>query len=511
MTTPTIQSPIRTVALVSLGCPKNLVDSEKMLGLLAEAGLIPTDDHDSADAIVINTCGFLEAAKVESMDAINEAVERKRHGAVQRVVVAGCLVQRHRARLLDWQPGIDAIVGVFDRDRIVQAVRGDGSQRDGPDRWIARSALQAAKVRGRDVTGLTIHGKRGIGYYESDDARLRLTPRHWAYLRISEGCNRNCAFCTIPAIRGAMRSKPLDAVIAEARELIDDGAFELNLIGQDTTAYGADIGDDAGLPGLLRAVNEILEPIHGWGRLMYAYPSSLTDEMIDTIASLPNIVKYVDIPLQHISDRVLTAMRRNTSRTAIEVLLEKLRDRVPGIAIRTTLITGFPGETDDDHRTLIEFVRSFGFEMMGVFIHSPEQGTLSGGMEDDPDLAVPEDVKQARYDELMQAQQSIAFDQAAFIASQYDEHGMDGAVHLDVLIDSETPTPATTTEDDARIYVGRAYHQAPQVDSVTYVHSGEPLSPGELVRTVITGSDGYDLVGHPQRDMERAGVLPILP
>ena len=280
MSTPT-PADIRRVAFVSLGCPKNLVDSERMLGLLREDGLELVSDHAAADAVVINTCGFLEASRLESLEVIREALDRKKAGDLRRVVVAGCLVQRHRARLLDWAPEIDSMIGVFDRDRVVDAVRGEAPTRDGldatqsPKYWIAGNALQAAKERGRDTTGLTVHGKdgKGIGYFEEDAGRVRLTPRHWAYLRISEGCNQRCAFCTIPSIRGKMRSKPLDAIAAEARGLMASGAFELNLIGQDTTSYGMDVGYDGGLPGLLKGIDGVAREFGGgWMRLMYAYP-----------------------------------------------------------------------------------------------------------------------------------------------------------------------------------------------------------------------------------------------
>ena len=370
---------IRTVALVSLGCPKNLVDSEKMLGLLAEDGLIPVADHTQADAIVINTCGFLEASKDESLAEIQQAAELKANGTCQRLIVAGCLVQRHRARMLEWCPSIDALIGVFDRDHIVQAVR--GARPDQQDlaadvpvySSIAGSATTARKARGLDGAS---PGARGKGYFESDTARLRLTPRHYAYLRVSEGCNQNCSFCTIPSIRGKMRSKPVEAIVAEARELCADGAFELNLIGQDTTSYGEDIGYAGGLVGMLTALDTVAKG--NWLRLMYAYPSRFTDAMIDALATLPGVVKYVDMPLQHINDAVLERMRRKTSRRLIDTLLDKLRRRVPGIAIRTTFITGFPGETDEQHDELVEFVRDFGFEAMGVFPYSPEPGTPAG-------------------------------------------------------------------------------------------------------------------------------------
>ncbi|MFG0330369.1 MAG: 30S ribosomal protein S12 methylthiotransferase RimO [Phycisphaerales bacterium] len=528
---------VERIAFVSLGCPKNLVDSEKMLGLLAEDGLTLTDDHDEADAIVVNTCGFLEASKAESLEVISEAAERKRAGTLKRLVVAGCLVQRHRAKMLEWAPDIDALIGVFDRDHIVEAVRGVKPKRaalddasDRPNYWIAGNAIVAAEERGMNVVGLTVNGQdgRGIGYFESDASRLRLTPRHYAYLRVSEGCNQRCAFCTIPSIRGKMRSKPVEMIVNEARELFADGAFELNLIGQDTTSFGHDIGYDAGLVGMLSALNEVAAGQGGgWLRLMYAYPSCFTDEMIDAIASLEHVVKYIDMPLQHINDRVLDSMRRNTSRALIEELLHKLRERIPGIAIRTTFITGFPGETEAEHEELLEFVEEFGFDMMGVFEYSPEPGTRAFRLESHPELLVDAATKKRRYDELMTAQQRVAFEQAEYLASFYrgssdgdaddaraGRGDLENALRFDVLVDTESRASGVATSGvsatNTKLYVGRCYHQAPQVDSVTYIHSRERLSPGELVRCVIVDADGYDLIARPLADLERRSSLPIL-
>ncbi len=500
---------VQTVALVSLGCPKNLVDSEKMLGLLAEAGLIPIADEDAADAIVINTCGFLEASKEESVQEIQRAIERKQAGTCRRVIVAGCLVQRHRAKLLDWCPGIDALIGVFDRDRIAQAVTGrtPGEQRMTSDQQaqadlpvyssIATNAQLARKERRL--------GDAAQGYFESDATRLRLTPRHYAYLRISEGCNQNCAFCTIPSIRGKMRSKPLDAMLAEARELIADGAYELNLIGQDTTSYGQDIDYGPGLVGMLEALDQLASAEGaGWLRLMYAYPSCFTDAMIDAIARLPRVLKYIDIPLQHINDRVLDAMRRRTSRRLIETLLGKLRDRIPGMAIRTTFITGFPGETQAQHRELVDFVREFGFDAMGVFPYSPEPGTPAGTLHA-RGQAVPDDVIEARLDELMATQQELAFARNAQLAERQAE--------VNVLIDAVTEIEGEATagvSEAARLYTGRLPSQAPQVDAVTYVQASEPLVPGQLVRCRIVDFADYDLIARPVDELARKASLPIL-
>lgn len=503
------------VAFVSLGCPKNLVDSEKMLGVLHASGLSFVDSDQPADAIVINTCGFLEASKDESLEVIHEAIERKRKGDLKRVVVAGCLVQRHRAKLLEWAPGIDAMIGVFDRDHILDAVA--GGAREGlpagdsrPRYWIAGNALQAAAERGRSTVGLTVNGLdgKGIGYFEDDGDRFRLTPRHWAYLRVSEGCNQRCAFCTIPSIRGKMRSKPVDTIVAEARRLLADGAVELNLIGQDTTSFGFDIGYEGGLVGMLEALDRLSREHGGaWMRLMYAYPSKFTDEMIDAIARLDGIVKYIDMPLQHMSDRMLSAMRRHITKDEQLALLEKLRERIPGIAIRTTFITGFPGETAEDHEELLEVVRDFGFDMMGVFRYSREEGTPAGTMDEEPSLHVPDEVKVEREAELMLAQQEVAFEQAAYLAEQ--------KVRFDVLIDGpaagRTAGRRTTGVADAStLHVGRAYFQAPQIDSLTYVLSAEKLAPGELVRCTVVDSDGYDLIARPTHELEKRTSLPVV-
>ncbi len=542
-------APTNTVAFVSLGCPKNLVDSEKMLGLLAEDGLTPVD-YDAAeqgeqlDAIVINTCGFLEASKEESLGVIQEALKRKAAGQVGRVVVAGCLVQRHRAKMLEWAPGIDAMIGVFDRDHIVDAVRGGrgtGDRAEGrgmkahspvhsalgpapsPPYWIASNALVAASERGLQTTGLTVNGKdgNGIGYFEDDRTRLRLTPRHYAYLRVSEGCNQNCAFCTIPSIRGKMRSKPLEAIRAEAKELIADGAFELHLIGQDTTSYGDDIGSGlaagGGLPAMLAAVSRAFDDSgvrDGWIRLMYAYPSNFSDACIDAIRSTPRVLPYIDIPLQHASDRMLSAMRRNITRDATRRLMDRLRERVPGITIRTTFISGFPGETDADHRELLDFVREQRFEAVGVFEYSHEPGTVAGTMEDDPTLAVPAKIKSRRRGEIMALQQSIAFARNAAVAAEFDEKNPTRTGRrVDVLIDAPLKSRGRATSGVGKgggLYSGRTAAQAPQIDSTTFVQSAEPLSPGECVRCAIVGHDGYDLVARPVSELEKRVGLKVL-
>ncbi len=545
------------MSLVSLGCPKNLVDSEKMLGLLVEGGLVPVssqeDDFGGADAVVVNTCGFLEASKDESLGVIKEAIAAKEAGKIKRVVVAGCLVQRHRAKMLEWAPGIDAMVGVFDRDKIFEAVTGaarvqetraKAKLHEAPKYWIAGNALIAAEQRGMKTANLTVQGKdgNGIGYFEDDSSRLRLTPRHYAYLRISEGCNQNCAFCTIPSIRGKMRSKGPDAIVQEAQELLNDGAFELLLIGQDTTSYGDDIGIGreglgsgergagkrdlfvSGLPLILKRLSDTVKATsgQGWLRLMYAYPTYFSDAIIDAMAELcakGHLIPYLDIPLQHASDRVLHLMKRNVTRKQQEELIIKLKDRIPGFAVRTTFISGFPGETEADHKELLDFVRDMQFENVGVFEYSHEEGTVAGTMEKDPKLAVEADVKARRRNEVMELQQSIVFARNEKLASKFDEKnpiGKDGKVRahtIDVIIDAALRTSGKKTSgvsEGGKLYQGRSTSQAPQIDGVTFVQSKEKLAAGEVLRCAIVGWDGYDLVAKPVSELEKKVALKVL-
>ena len=494
---------IKSVAFVSLGCPKNLVDSERMLGLLAGDGLTITSDAAKADAIVINTCGFLEASKTESLEAIREAIGMKKKGRCKRVVVAGCLVQRHKTKLLAEVPQVDRLVGVFDREHIVEAVRGKENPRQEHGHFLGKyhdlSRELAVLREGETPAEPGVSDDQGLGsagaspsqsrqtktnrlpVFEDDRARLRLTPRHYAYLRISEGCNQGCAFCTIPSIRGPMRSKPIEQILLEAKELAADGAVELNLIGQDTTSFGTDIGYEPGLSGMLRTLNKELKDVH-WLRLMYAYPSCFTDEMIRTIADCDRVVKYIDMPLQHINDAILARMKRRVTRLEIETLLEKLRKWVPGIAIRTTFIAGAPGEADAQHDELVRFIREFKFDMMGVFPYSAEPGTPMGRMEDQ----VPDKVKQERVEELMLAQQEVAFARARTQVGQT----------MQVLIDR----PAGRDREDG--YVARSQSQAPDIDSVTFVH-GEKLHSGQMVNVKVSNYQAYDLVAEVVRSKSR--------
>jgi ribosomal protein S12 methylthiotransferase len=446
-----IKSPARpVVSLVSLGCAKNLVDSEKILGQLAESGCVISGDEERADTVVVNTCGFLEASRREALEVIHELAERKKSGRLKRIVVAGCLVQRDGKKLLESAPAIDALVGVNNRDDVVRAV------------WrIDRDA----------ATPLYLGDYHPYAW--NDQARLRLTPRHYAYVRISEGCNQRCTFCTIPAIRGPMHCKTPEELIAECRELIADGARELILIGQDTTSYGADIGYAPGLAGLLRKFDAEL---HGarWIRPMYVYPSVLSDAMLDAIADCDRIVKYIDIPLQHINDRVLKAMHRRVTRKQTEELLERIRRRIPGVVIRTTFIVGFPGETEAEFRELLEFVRESGFDAAGAFRYSLEPETPAGRMKNQ----LEEAVKDERYERLMLVQQEVALEKAR----QYVGHA------FEAVVDGE----------DERGSLARHAGQAPDVDPICVLPDGAHEA-GQAVRVECTDTDDYDLVVKPAR------------
>ncbi|GJQ26190.1 MAG: ribosomal protein S12 methylthiotransferase RimO [Phycisphaerae bacterium] len=480
-----------SVSFVSLGCPKNLVDSEKMLGLLAEAGCPIVSPDDRADVVVVNTCGFLSASREEAVGILRELADQKRAGELKRIVVAGCLVQRDGQGLVEAVPEIDALVGVNNRQDVVRAVLGGKPKHGAGSKAKAKAGAKSKSTAKSSSRSLPVvqpdtmpdlylgdyHAASWTEQNRSDRARLRLTPTHYAYLRMSEGCNQKCTFCTIPSIRGPMHCKTPDEIMAEARELIDDGALELNLIGQDTTSYGQDIGYEPGLSGLLRTLNT-LDGVR-WIRLMYAYPSDFTDEMIDAIAQSEKIAPYIDIPLQHINDRVLKAMHRRVTRAQTETLLAKLRERIPGVAIRTTFIAGFPGETHAEFQELQRFIAEFGFEAVGVFPYSSEPGTPAHKMKG----SIDPDIIEERVGALMQTQQEVAFRRNAAMK------GREMLVMIDDFGRMEGPGCIS-------VYPARHAGQAPEVDSVTLVQGGE-YDPGEVVRVRITGHRDYDLLAAP--------------
>src|SRR5947209_10415307 len=397
------QSPKGTYAFVSLGCPKNLVDSERMLGKLAQDGYTLTADADGADVVVVNTCGFIEPARQESLGVIREMLALKAEGRVGAVVVAGCLAERKGDDLLREVPGVDHIVGVFGREEITQVLDRTLSQRTRDEQ---RSLFRPAPVRALE-----------------DTARLRITPRHYAYLKISEGCDRLCTFCAIPGMRGKHVTKPIEEVIREARELAADGVRELIVVAQDTTYYGLDLYGRVRLAELLRELDQV-DGIE-WVRILYAYPINFSDELIETLASAKKIVPYLDMPLQHINDRMLRRMQRRVNRAATEDLLGKLRAGIPNLTVRTTFIVGFPGETDAEFEELLAFVKASRFERAGVFPYSLEPGTPASRLEDH----LAEEIKLERRNRLMEVQQQIAFDWSRRQIGR----------ELDVLIDGPDP------------------------------------------------------------------------
>src|ERR1700736_5064730 len=383
-------SPRRTFAFVSLGCPKNLVDSERMLGKLAQDGYVLSPDADGADVVVVNTCGFIEPARQESLGVIREMLELKKQGRVGAVVVAGCLAERKKDDLLLEVPEVDHIVGVFGREEITQVV--------------GRALASPKRNRGAVVEEQRRLSRPAPVRAQEDTARLRITPRHYAYLKISEGCDRLCTFCAIPGMRGKHVTKPIEEVLREARELVADGVRELILVAQDTTYYGTDLYGRVRLAELLRELDQV-EGLE-WIRILYAYPIHFTDELVETLAGSEKIVPYLDMPLQHVNDRVLRRMQRRVNRATTEDLLARLRSAIPDLALRTTFIVGFPGETAAEFEELVAFVRATRFERAGVFPYSFEPGTPATRL----DGHLPEDVKLQRQQELMEAQQEVAFE-----------------------------------------------------------------------------------------------------
>lgn len=451
-------------AFVSLGCPKNLVDSEKMLGTLAVEGYSLVSEPVGADFVIVNTCGFIDSSREESKAVIREMLDLKAAGKTKGVIVAGCLPERlGAAGLREELADIDHVVGVFGRDEISQVA----------DRLV-RDVGQTERPSAEELLDEQRNVFRPAPIQALDDrARLRITPSHFAYLKISEGCDRTCTFCSIPSMRGKHVTKPIEMVVAEAKELAADGTKELILVAQDTTYYGLDLYGEVRLVQLLKE----LEKVEGieWIRLMYLYPVHFTDELIDTIAESTKILPYLDMPLQHISSRVLKRMQRRVNREQTIELVTKLRERIPNLVMRTTFVVGFPGETEEEFQELKDFVYEFRFERMGVFPYSLEPGTPAVKL----DGHLPEDVKQARVDELMALQQDIAF---AFGDTLVE-------YELDVLIDAEL-------EDG--LYAGRIYADAPEIDGTVFVQAEEEKLPlGEFVPVEILERRGYDLIGVP--------------
>jgi ribosomal protein S12 methylthiotransferase len=438
-----------TYSFISLGCPKNLVDSERMLGLLQLDGYQLVREPEGADFVVVNTCGFIERARDESFGTINEMLELKRRGEIKGLIVSGCLAEREKEKLLEVCPEIDHLVGVFGREEVTKVA----------DRLIGGMVEQRTLFQPASAVGLV------------DRQRLRITPRHFAYLKISEGCDRLCTFCAIPKMRGKHVTKPIDEIVREARELAADGVRELIIVAQDTTYYGLDLYGET----RLRELFEQLEQVDGirWIRLMYFYPMYIGDDLIRTIAASRKIVPYIDIPLQHINDVMLRRMQRRVNRADTVALLDRLRGGIPNLAIRTTFITGFPGETAEQFDELVEFVREQKFNRAGVFTYSYEADTPSARLPDHVD----EPEKERRRETLMAVQQANAF---AHSESQIGKQ-------LEVLIDMPV-------EGERDAWIGRTYADAPDVDCAVFV-TGKHLKPGKFVQAEIVATQGYDLIG----------------
>jgi ribosomal protein S12 methylthiotransferase len=467
--------------MVSLGCPKNLVDSEVMLGLAQQHGHQLTRDAADADVLVVNTCAFIDKAKQESIDAILEMAEHKKTGACRRLIVTGCLAERYRDQLRAEIPEIDAVLGTGQVPEIVGALSGVGDSGSGIRVPVLRSNGEPVlrhQSLPPDPDGSLIRNAKSLPdyLYDAETPRLLATPRHYAYLKIAEGCDYKCAFCIIPTLRGKYRSRSLDSIVREAEALAARGVRELLLISQDTSFYGIDSGERGALARLLRALNRIdgLE----WIRMLYLYPTTVGDDVLDAMAESDKVCKYVDLPLQHASDDVLRRMKRPGTRAGYERLLDGIRRRVPGVTLRTTFIVGFPGETDRDFTQLQSFVRSIAFDHVGVFTYSHEEGTSAHQLADD----VPARLKQQRQRSLMSLQRKIVTaSQAGWIGRR-----------VRLLVDG----PAT---DHELVLRGRLEGQAPDIDPMVYLTDCDPsqLTAGDFIQAEIVGSRGYDLIARP--------------
>lgn len=442
------------IFFVSLGCDKNLVDSEKMLGILSGKGYEFTDDEADADIIIINTCCFIGDAKEESISEIIRLGELKQSGKFKVLIAGGCLAQRYADEIFGDLPELDAVIGTMSIGRIAEVL----------DEVLENKSLGKEDAKVKEVLPLDTKPF-------ADSHRSLTTGGHYAYLKIAEGCDKRCTYCIIPYVRGSYRSIPMEDLVKEATSLAEGGVKELILVAQETTLYGKDIYGHKALPELLKKLCAI-EGI-SWIRILYAYPEEITDEIIDVMADEPKICKYLDLPIQHCSDDVLRRMGRRTSKKSIDELIEKLRTRIPGICLRTSLISGFPGETQEEFEELYRFVNETEFDRLGVFTYSREEGTPAAEMEDQID----EKTAASRRDEIMELQQAVSFD---LNESHVGEE-------LEVLIEGYLP--------DEHVYVGRTYRDAPGVDGLFFVNFEGELMTGDIVRARVTEALGYDLSG----------------
>lgn len=435
------------ILFISLGCDKNLVDSEVMLGFLDKKGYQIVDSEEDADIIVVNTCCFIHDAKEESIQTILEMAEYKKEGKLKALIVTGCLAQRYQQEIIDEIPEVDAVLGTTSYDHIVEAVE--------------EALAGNGHVVLEDVDALP----------DVKEKRLVTTGGHYAYMKIAEGCDKHCTYCIIPKLRGNYRSVPMEKLLAEAKDLADQGVKELILVAQETTVYGKDLYGEKSLHKLLRELCKISKI--QWIRILYCYPEEIYDELIQTIKEENKVCHYLDLPIQHASDAVLKRMGRRTSKAQLVEIIEKLRKEIPDISLRTTLITGFPGETQEQHEELKDFVDEMEFDRLGVFTYSPEEDTPAATMTEQ----IPEEVKEDRQAELMELQQEIAFDLA------------EDMVGREVLVMIEGKVA------DENAYVGRTYKDAPNVDGLIFINTDEELMSGDFARVRVTGALEYDLIG----------------
>ena len=438
---------MRKILFISLGCDKNLVDSEVMLGILSDKGYSFTDFIEEADGVIINTCCFIGDAKEESIDTILEVSKYRKEGQLKALIITGCLAQRYKQEIIEEIPEVDAVIGTASIETIADTL--DGAFDNNPSNVfmpLDSPPFQAKK-------------------------RLASSGSHYAYLKIAEGCNKHCTYCIIPSLRGPYRSLPMEHLVKEAQVLVDKGASEIILVAQETTLYGIDLYGKKSLPLLLNKLCEI-EGLK-WIRILYCYPEEIDDELIEAIATQPKVCHYLDLPIQHASDKILKRMGRNTNEEGLRKIIGRLREKIPDIALRTTLISGFPGESEEDFHKLYRFVNEMEFDRLGVFPYSREEDTPAAEF----DEQIPQEVKNSRRDELMELQQAIVFDKAETLVGNI----------YDVIIEGEVPRE--------NVYVGRTYRDAPDVDGFVFMPVDRERMSGDFCRVRITGTNDYDLIG----------------
>lgn len=457
------------IYLVSLGCDKNLVDSEIMLGLLSKEGYAITNELSEADYAIVNSCCFIGDAKEESINTIIEIGELKKEGKLKGLIVTGCLAQRYQSMITDELPEADAVIGTTAYDNIVSAIAEIKAKKGLPDKSLFIEDLE--RLAGGEEHRLVPAGEIS------------------SYIKIAEGCNKRCTYCIIPYIRGNYRSIPMETIVKEAKELAKQGTKELLLVAQETTLYGVDIYGKKALPELVHELSKIsgIE----WIRLLYCYPEEITDEIIDAIKNEKKVCHYIDLPIQHSSDRILKRMARKTNQAELRERIARLRKEIPDITLRTTLITGFPGETEEDFKELYNFVDEMEFDRLGVFTYSAEEGTPAAEM----DGQVDEEVKIARRNEIMELQQEISAEKAEGRIGKVYEVLVEGTVPVDSVNGEAFASIMEVNEDGKKVYIGRTYMDAPDVDGQVFFESDYEIMSGELVEVEIIASDEYDLFG----------------